>query len=52
MPQELLDIENSHREEESVLEQCEQLSSRLREALQAQTEDRCSCTVPVLLYKH
>ena len=41
MPGEVLEIEDSDQEEESVLEQCEQLSSRLREALQAHQADRC-----------
>ena len=40
MLHELHATEISYQKEESVLEQCEQLSSRLREALQAQKEDR------------
>lgn len=45
LPEEVVEIEDSDQEEASVLEQCEQLSSRLREALQAHREDRCRCTM-------
>ncbi|KAL3132188.1 hypothetical protein ABBQ32_008788 [Trebouxia sp. C0010 RCD-2024] len=42
LPEEVVEFEDSDQEEASVLEQCEQLSSRLREALQAHQEDRNS----------
>ena len=40
MLQELHETEDSTQKEDSVLEQCEQLSSRLREVLQAHKQDR------------
>lgn len=40
MLHELHESETSFRKEQTVLEQCEQLSSRLKEALQAHKQDR------------